>query len=72
MAGEARREAGAVGLQWPTETVTGPLGWGWSIGLACLQVDADGGGDVELGEDGTFTGEIRFHHGDKVAFAARI
>lgn len=33
--------------------------------------DACGDGDAELEDDGTLTGEIRFHHGDETAFTAR-
>lgn len=32
---------------------------------------ACGDGDVQLEEDGTLTGEIRFHRGDESAFTAR-
>jgi hypothetical protein len=30
-----------------------------------------GDGDAELGEDGTLTGEIRYHLGDEPTFKAR-
>lgn len=32
---------------------------------------ASGDGDAELNEDGTLTGEIRFHRGDESSFTAR-
>ena len=32
---------------------------------------ASGDGDAQLEEDGTLTGESRFHHGDEAAFTAR-
>lgn len=32
---------------------------------------ARGDGEAELEEDGTLTGEIRFHHGDESTFKAR-
>ena len=32
---------------------------------------ASGDGDAQLEENGTLTGEIRFHHGDESAFTAR-
>lgn len=32
---------------------------------------ARGDGDADLEEDGTLTGEIRFHHGDESSFTAR-
>lgn len=32
---------------------------------------ACGDGDADLEEDGTLTGEIRFHHGDESSFTAR-
>ena len=33
--------------------------------------EVSGNGDAELAEDGTLTGEIRFHNGDDMPFIAR-
>jgi hypothetical protein len=40
------------------------------LGLGYFQFDPDGGGDANLEEDGTITGEIRFHRGDHSTFTA--